>query len=85
LIIKLNTISDAKDFVSICSKYHDTEVDVKQGKYTVDGKSVLGIFSLNLLEPVKVVVDSDYGNDKIAFYTDIKKWKVYSNDDTICG
>ncbi len=80
--IKLNTINDVKDFVEICNKFN-CEVDIKQGRHIVDGKSILGIFSLNLLEPVKVVIDSDYGNDKIAFYNDIEKWVVNSNDDAI--
>jgi len=80
--IKLNTINDVKDFVEICSKCNG-EVDIKQGRHVVDGKSILGIFSLNLLEPVKVVIDSNYGNDKIIFYNDIEKWKISSNDDTI--
>ncbi len=81
--IRLNTINEAKDFVNICSKYHDDEIYLNQGKYTVDGKSILGVFSLNLLEPVKVVIDSDYDNDKIAFYNDIRKWRINSNGTTI--
>ncbi len=82
--IKLNTINDVKDFVEICSKCN-CEVDIKQGRHIVDGKSILGIFSLNLLEPVKVVIDSDYGNDKIVFYNDIEKWKVNGNGNTVCS
>ncbi len=73
--IKLNSISDAKDFVNICSKYHDSEIDVKQGRHVVDGKSILGIFSLNLLEPVKVIIDSEKDSSKTSFYNNIKKWK----------
>ncbi len=83
--IKLNTISDTKDFVNICSKYHEDEIYLNQGKYKIDGKSILGIFSLNLLEPIRVVIDSDYENDKIAFYNEIRKWRVNSNDTTICS
>lgn len=47
--ININTIEKAKEFVSICSKYHDGDILVKQNKYAVDGKSILGIFSLNLV------------------------------------
>ena len=72
--IKLNTISDVKDFVEISSKYHDSEIVIKQNRYRVDGKSILGIFSLNLLEPVKVIIDSENENSKIAFYNNIEKW-----------
>lgn len=76
MIIKLNTIQDVKDFVEISSKYHDSEIVIKQNRYAVDGKSLLGIFSLNLLEPVKVIIDSENNNSKIVFYNNIKKWKV---------
>lgn len=74
--IRLNTISDVKDFVEICSKYYDGEIDVIQGRHILDGKSILGIFSLNLLEPVKVIIDSENDNLKVAFYNDIRKWRI---------
>ena len=35
--ININTIEKAKEFVSICSKYHDGDILVKQNKYAVDG------------------------------------------------
>lgn len=76
MTIELKTIQDVKDFVEISSKYHDDDIVVKQGRYKIDGKSILGVFSLNLLEPVKVIIDSDYGNSKISFYNNIEKWKV---------
>ena len=78
MTIELKTIQDVKDFIEISSKYKDSNIVVKQGRYRVDG--ILGIFSLNLLEPVKVIIDSDYGNSKISFYNNIKKWKVKCYD-----
>lgn len=77
--ININTIEKAKEFVSICSKYHNGDILVKQNKYAVDGKSTLGIFSLNLVEPVKVIMDSENDNSKIGFYDEIQKWKVENN------
>lgn len=77
--ININTIEKAKEFVSICSKYHNGDILVKQNKYAVDGKSILGIFSLNLVEPVKVIMDSKNDNSKIGFYDEIQKWKVENN------
>lgn len=76
MTIELKTIQDVKDFIEISSKYHDSDIVITQDKYRVDGKSILGIFSLNLLEPIKVIIDSDYGNSKISFYNNIGKWKV---------
>lgn len=79
MIIELKTIQDVKDFVEISSKNYDSEIDVRQGRHVVDGKSILGIFSLNLLEPVRVIIDSKNDNLKIAFYNNIEKWKVEKN------
>ena len=76
MTIELKTIQDVKDFVEVSSTYHDSEIVVKQDRYRVDGKSILGIFSLNLLEPVKVIINSDKDNSKISFYSEIQKWKV---------
>ena len=45
--INLNNISDVQDFVGICQKI-DGDVLVSSGRYTVNGKSLLGLFSLNL-------------------------------------
>lgn len=73
--IKLETIEDVHNFVSICSKYHGCNIDVKQGRQIINGKSILGIFSLNLLESMNVVIDSGDDNSKIGFYNNIQKWK----------
>lgn len=74
MIIKLNTIEDINEFVNICSKYH-SDIDVKQGRHIVNGKSILGIFSLNTLKPISVVIDTKIKDLKIGFYNDIDKWK----------
>ena len=58
--IKLNLISDIYDFVDAAQK-HIADVSLSQGSYVVDGKSILGVFVLNLKEPFKcVVADGDY-------------------------
>ncbi len=49
--IRLSTISDVRDFVNIVAAY-DGEVDLISGRYVVDGKSIMGIFSLDLLSPI---------------------------------
>lgn len=75
MFIKLKTIDDVKEFVNICSKY-DMDIDVKQGKFTVDGKSILGIFSLNLIEGLSVYILTP--DEKVAedFKRKIFKWNV---------
>lgn len=56
--LMLNSINDVKDFVNTVSKY-DFDVDLTSGRYVVDAKSIMGIFSLNLSKPIKVEVHSD--------------------------
>lgn len=54
----LSSINDVKDFVNIVSKY-DFDVDLTSGRYVVDAKSIMGIFSLDLSRPIKVEVHDD--------------------------
>lgn len=56
--IMLNSINDVKEFVNTVSKY-DFDIDLTSGRYVVDAKSIMGIFSLNLSKPIKVEVHSD--------------------------
>lgn len=56
--LTLNTFDKVKKFVNIANSF-EFGVDVMQGKYIVDGKSVMGMFSLNLTEPVTVVIDTN--------------------------
>ena len=62
--IKLSTIENVKDFVNIVSKY-DYEIDLKSGRYVVDAKSIMGIFSLDLMNKIEVTVHSDDCEDLI--------------------
>jgi phosphocarrier protein HPr len=56
--IMLRSINDVKDFVNIVNKY-DFDVDLTSGRYIVDAKSIMGIFSLDLSKPIKVEAYSD--------------------------
>lgn len=49
--IRLSTIENVKDFVSAINEY-DFYVDLVQGKYCINGKSIMGIFSLDLSKPL---------------------------------
>lgn len=58
--VDLNTIDNVKDFVAKACK-SKRDISVHSGRYCVDGKSILGMFSLNLVHTVEVVLD---GEDK---------------------
>ena len=70
--IMLSSINDVKDFVNIVSKY-DFDLDLVSGRYVVDAKSIMGIFSLDLSKPIEVQVHSE-GAD--AFVDELKKYVV---------
>ena len=70
--ILLKSINDVKDFVNIVNKY-DFDIDLTSGRYIVDAKSIMGIFSLDLSKPIKVEVHSDNADD---FINEIKAFIV---------
>ena len=63
--IRLSTIADVRDFVNIVSAT-DIDVDLSSGRYIVDGKSIMGIFSLDLLSPIKLTAYSDNADELFA-------------------
>lgn len=56
--VVLGSINDVKTFVNVVTKY-DFEIDLTSGRYVVDAKSIMGIFSLDLTQPIKVEAHSD--------------------------
>ena len=63
--IALNNIQDIRDFVNQVILV-DYDVDLAQGRYVVDAKSIMGIFSLDLLSPITLQAHTDYAEDLIA-------------------
>ena len=70
--IKLFTIQEIREFVSQVILV-DFEVDLVQGRYIIDAKSIMGIFSLDLLAPITVRVHTECGE---AFFESITKFKA---------
>ena len=56
--IKLSNVQDIRDFVNVVI-LADYDVDLVQGRYVVDAKSIMGIFSLDLLSPITLVAHSE--------------------------
>ena len=63
--ISLQMAQNVKEFVKIVQDY-PYEIDLKSDKYVVDAKSILGIFSLDLAEPIVLEIASDDCDDLIA-------------------
>ena len=70
--IKLSNIQDIRDFVNQVILV-DYDVDLAQGRYVIDAKSIMGIFSLDLLSPITLVAHSDYAED---FFEKIERFTV---------
>ncbi len=70
--ININTINDVKNFVSIVSRC-DFDVDIVSGRYAIDAKSIMGIFSLDLSKELTLNIHSD---DCADFLDQIKDYIV---------
>lgn len=49
--VKINTINDVKTFVNTVAKY-DFDIDLISGRYAIDAKSIMGIFSIDLSKDI---------------------------------
>lgn len=70
--IHINTIEDVKKFVSIVTGCA-YDVDIVSGRYAIDAKSIMGIFSLDLSKDLELKIHSD---DCADFLDDIKDFIV---------
>ena len=58
IAISLNSIDRVKNFVAITTKF-DTDIDLVSGRYVIDAKSIMGIFSLDLSKPIILRIYED--------------------------
>ena len=72
VVISLEMAQRVKEFVNI-TQACDFEILLKSGKYVVDAKSILGIFSLDLSQPLTVEI---YSDDCAALLDQLKKFKA---------
>ena len=62
--IKLSLAENVKYFVNIANKY-PYDLDLRVGRHVVDGKSILGIFSLDLSKPINLNVHAEENMEDI--------------------
>ena len=62
--ICLNSIDKVKSFVNDISKF-DCDFDLVSGRYVIDAKSIMGIFSLDLSKPIDLNIHSETQVDEI--------------------
>ena len=62
--ISLNSIDKVKSFVNEITKF-DYDFDLVSGRYVIDAKSIMGIFSLDLSKPIELAIHSEKDVDAI--------------------
>ena len=62
--ISLNSIDKVKSFVNDITKF-DYDFDLISGRYVIDAKSIMGIFSLDLSKTINLNIHADAGLDEI--------------------
>ena len=63
--ISLNSLDKVKSFVNDLTKF-DTDFDLVSGRYVIDAKSIMGIFSLDLSKPIDLNIHSESSVDEIV-------------------
>ena len=71
--INLGSIDKVKSFVNDITKF-DSDFDLVSGRYVIDAKSIMGIFSLDLSKPINLNINGDEDNAEIMEV--IKKYEV---------
>jgi len=62
--ISLNSIDKVKSFVNAITQF-DYDFDLISGRYVIDAKSIMGIFSLDLSKPIDLAIHADEEVDAI--------------------
>ena len=60
----LNSIEKVKSFVNAITQY-EYDFDLISGRYVIDAKSIMGIFSLDLSKPIDLAIHAEANVDEI--------------------
>lgn len=63
--ISIPTINKVKEFVSISMRYK-YNASVESGRYCIDAKSIMGLFSLDVSKPLNLIIEYPAGEEEIA-------------------
>ena len=64
LQISLNSIDKVKSFVNTITQF-EYDFDLISGRYVIDAKSIMGIFSLDLSKPIDLAIHTEESIDEI--------------------
>ena len=67
--ISLNSIEKVKSFVNAITRF-DVDFDLVSGRYVIDAKSIMGIFSLDLSKPIDLNI---HANEEMVAILEVLK------------
>ena len=73
--ISLNSIDKVKSFVNDLQKF-DVDFDLVSGRYVIDAKSIMGIFSLDLSKPIDLNIHSESDEETNAILSVLNQYVV---------
>ena len=62
--INLSSIDKVTSFVNDIAKF-DSDFDLVSGRYVIDAKSIMGIFSLDLSKPIELNIHNEDNIDEV--------------------
>lgn len=62
--VSLNSIDRVKKFVNDINRF-DSDFDLVSGRYVIDAKSIMGIFSLDLSKPIDLNIHAEDGAEEV--------------------
>lgn len=72
--IKLDSIDKVRNFVNTVNRY-TSDFDLINGRYVIDAKSIMGIFSLDLSKPLILEIH-EADNEKETLMEDLKPYMI---------
>ena len=63
--VRLSQIDDVKNFVNTIMRF-EYDIDLASGRYAVDAKSIMGIFSLDLSKPIELRAHTEDAEELFA-------------------
>lgn len=77
--VKLTTVSDVKRFCRLARQL-ESDVFLMSDRYIIDGKSIMGIFSMSLTKPVDMKIVNRNETEVENFINELKRMGTYVQD-----
>ena len=74
LTINLQDLSKVKKFINAVNTF-ESDIDIIRGRYVIDAKSTMGVFTIDLSEPVELYIHSDNKLELERFLKEMEAFK----------